>query len=576
MNRLERKALTVRAAARRWLGVAKRDPKLALPVAVLLVGALLAGGLIQARPSVATHRPPRPTPLVRVVRAQPESIHLTIRAQGSVAPRTESDLIAEVSGRITWVSPSLAAGEFVQAGDPLLRIDRRDYEVAVARAQAALTRAESQLALAERASSRRRNLAERGVASPAALDDAENSTRVAEANQLESLALLTQARNDLSRTEITAPFAGRVRAMHVGVGQFVNRGSPLARIYAVDYAEIRLPISDGEAALVDLPIGYRGDGSADDEPEVVLSAEFGGREHRWQGRIVRTEGELDPRTRMIHAIARVEDPYGRGDRPDRPPLAVGLFVEAEISGRRVDGVYALPRGALRGNDRGGGGRRRRPRPPAAGGAAATPPRSAADPFRTRAGRQGGDVAAGPHRRRHARRGAGGDGSRCVAVRAAIAWFARNHVAANLVMFLLLIAGAVALPVIKQEIFPGISLDVISISVDYPGASPAEVEAAICVRIEEELQGLQGIKRIRSTASEGHGNVVVELLAGEDVRRRMDEIRNRVDRIESFPEDARSPQVTQADIRIQVLDVAVAGPVARAGAQAARANGCATI
>ncbi|MHC5005023.1 MAG: efflux RND transporter permease subunit, partial [Planctomycetota bacterium] len=144
--------------------------------------------------------------------------------------------------------------------------------------------------------------------------------------------------------------------------------------------------------------------------------------------------------------------------------------------------------------------------------------------------------------------------------AAIAWFARNHVAANLLMFLLLIAGAVALPAIKQEIFPGISLDVVSVSVDYPGASPSQVEEAICVRIEEELQGLQGIKRLRSTAAEGRGTVVVELMVGEDVRRRMEEIRNRVDRIEGFPDDAKSPQVTQADVRIQVLDVAVAGAV----------------
>ncbi|MHC5005022.1 MAG: efflux RND transporter periplasmic adaptor subunit, partial [Planctomycetota bacterium] len=203
----------------------------------------------------------------------------------------------------------------------------------------------------QRASSRRRNLAERGVASPAALDDAENSTRVAEANQLEALASLTQARNDLERTEIGAPFAGRVRAVHAGVGQFVNRGTPLARVYAVDYAEIRLPIPDDAAAFVELPIDYRDAGAFGEAPAVVLTAHFGGREHRWNGRIVRTEGELDPRTRMIHAIARVEDPYGHGDQPERPPLAVGLFVDAEIRGRRIDGVYALPRGALRGDDR---------------------------------------------------------------------------------------------------------------------------------------------------------------------------------------------------------------------------------
>jgi multidrug efflux pump subunit AcrB len=146
------------------------------------------------------------------------------------------------------------------------------------------------------------------------------------------------------------------------------------------------------------------------------------------------------------------------------------------------------------------------------------------------------------------------------VNSAIAWFARNHVVANLIVFLLILCGVSAIPSIKQEIFPEINLDVISVGVEYPGASPTEVEAAICVRIEEELHGLQGIKRMRSTAAEGLGRVTVELMAGEDIRRRMDQIRNRVDRIESFPDDAKAPQVTQADLRFQVLDVAVAGAV----------------
>jgi len=146
------------------------------------------------------------------------------------------------------------------------------------------------------------------------------------------------------------------------------------------------------------------------------------------------------------------------------------------------------------------------------------------------------------------------------VNGAIAWFARNHVAANLMMFLLILGGVTALPSIKREIFPEISIKVISVSVDYPGASPAEVEAAICVRIEEELQGLQGVKRIRSTASESSGSVLVELMAGEDVRQRMDAIRSRVDRIESFPENSKPPHVTQTTLRIPVLDVAVAGEV----------------
>jgi RND family efflux transporter MFP subunit len=328
-----------------------RYPKVVLPLAVVALGLLVAAGLVMARPSVATRRPPKPTPLVRVVQAEPETVHLTIRSQGSIAPRTESDLVAEVSGRITWVSPNLVAGGFLEEDELLLRVDARDYEVAVTRARAALARAESQLALARRALERRSNLAQRGVASSAALDDAANAEQVAAANRLEAEAALTQAGNDLKRTRIYAPFAGRVRSKYVDVGRCVNRGANVARIYAVDYAEVRLPIPDDAAAFVELPIDYRDEGVAEHQPEVVLTAEFGGREYRWNGRIVRTEGELDPRTRMIHAVARIEDPYGRGDQRERPPLAVGLFVEVVIQGRRVDDVYSLPRRTLRGGDR---------------------------------------------------------------------------------------------------------------------------------------------------------------------------------------------------------------------------------
>jgi multidrug efflux pump subunit AcrB len=146
------------------------------------------------------------------------------------------------------------------------------------------------------------------------------------------------------------------------------------------------------------------------------------------------------------------------------------------------------------------------------------------------------------------------------VNAAVAWFAKNHVAANLLMALLVVGGLFTVPQIKQEIFPEISLPVVSVSVAYPGASPEEVEQAICVRIEHELRGLQGVKHIHSNASEGSGSVSVELLAGEDVRRRIDDIRTRVDSITTFPREARKPLIQQADVRFQVLDVAISGSV----------------
>lgn len=330
------------------------SPKVWLPLLVVLAGVLGAVGMVAVRPAVSTQTPPHLAPLVRVIEVVPETVRLRVQAQGNVEPRTESALVAEVSGRIVWVSPSLASGGFLAAGEELVRIDPTDHQLAVERAEAAHARARSALELARTGARRQRTLSDRNVTSPAAVEEAENQERAADAGVREAAAALEQARRDLARTVVVAPFVGRVREKHVDIGQFVNRGTTVARVYAVDFAEIRLPIPDAQAAFVDLPIAFRDDetddGSQRTLPEVILRSSFAGRAHTWRGRIVRTEGAIDPRTRMIHAVARVEDPYGRGDDPDRPPLAVGLFVDAEIEGRLVDDVFPLPRIALRGEN----------------------------------------------------------------------------------------------------------------------------------------------------------------------------------------------------------------------------------
>ena len=100
---------------------------------------------------------------------------------------------------------------------------------------------------------------------------------------------------------------------------------------------------------------------------------------------------------------------------------------------------------------------------------------------------------------------------------AIAWFARNHVAANLLMLFIIGAGVLSLTSVVIEVFPEFSADIVSVSVPYPGAAPEEVEEAICMRVEEELVGLTGVKRVRSTAAEGAGTVQIEVLPGADVR-----------------------------------------------------------
>ena len=141
---------------------------------------------------------------------------------------------------------------------------------------------------------------------------------------------------------------------------------------------------------------------------------------------------------------------------------------------------------------------------------------------------------------------------------AIAWFARNPVATNLLMWAMLVGGFLAWPTMRQEMFPDIDLEVVTVTAPYPGASPAEVEDALVTRIEEAVQGLPGVKRVRSTAAEGVASVSIELHSGEDVSRRMADIRARVDAIESWPEEAERAAVTQAEFPRHVLSLAVSG------------------
>ena len=141
---------------------------------------------------------------------------------------------------------------------------------------------------------------------------------------------------------------------------------------------------------------------------------------------------------------------------------------------------------------------------------------------------------------------------------AIEWFARNRVAANLLMALILAGGAVTLLTVNLEVFPEVSLDLITVSVEYRGAAPEEVEEAVCVRIEEAIQGLDGIKRINSVAQEGLGVVTVELEVDADVRKALDDVKSRIDAIDTFPEETEKPVIQEMTNRRQVINLAVYG------------------
>lgn len=320
---------------------------LRLILQILLPIALLGGGAGVAYLIVSNKKQPRveqrlnPGPLVRVLTLRSTNVQLDVRARGTVEPLRTVELAAEVSGRIVGTHESLRAGGRFTPDDVLVSIDPKDYQLAISQQEAAVARAELRLmqeeAEAEAALRAWHNLEGERPADPLVrrepqIKDARMALQAAEA-------MLERSRMDLARCEVRLPFTGRVRSVHADIGQTVQRGQRLAVVLDTRELEVRIPIPLDQAGFAALPLGERDA----DGPEVELTADFAGEPRRWRGRVVRVEGELDRRTRQLTAVARV--------RPDdAAPLLVGMFVEAVISGRRVEEVYAVPRAALADGD----------------------------------------------------------------------------------------------------------------------------------------------------------------------------------------------------------------------------------
>lgn len=321
--------------------------RIALPLLTIAVGIAGARAIIAAKPEAKRQRPPEIIPTVDILRVQPESHSYVVHAQGSVQPRTESSLVAEVAGRILSVEESFVEGGFFEEAQVLATLDDRDYRASVAQAEAdvALARLgvereeeEARIALEEWRRFDRPGEPTDLVLRKPQLAQAKAALGAAEAR-------LEKAQRDLDRTRIRAPYTGRVRQKVADVGDFLQPGAPAAQIYAVDFAEVRVPLPDEDLAYLDLPLGLRG-GELERGPRAVIRGRFAGRDLEWEGFVHRTEGEIDPRSRMVHVVVRVADPYGDAAAAHGVPLAAGMFVDVGLHGRQAEGVFVLPRRAL--------------------------------------------------------------------------------------------------------------------------------------------------------------------------------------------------------------------------------------
>lgn len=285
--------------------------------------------------------------LVETVTAHRQSLNFTVISQGTVQPRTETVLAAEVPGKIVELSPHFIAGGFFHADEVLLQIDPSDYAAGVKRAEANLASRKAQYAdqkaRSEQAMKDWHNLGRTGEPSDLTLRQPQLAEALAGVQAAQ--ADLHKAQRDLERTSIKLPYDGLVRAKQVDVGQYVGPGTPLGIAFAIATAEIRLPLSGRDMAYLRLPSAT--DLGATQRPKVRLSAASSGISGEWQAEIIRTEGVVDETSRVIYAVAQIVDPYAVLGKSAQSELKVGTFVRAEIQGIRAENVVVLPRSVLR-------------------------------------------------------------------------------------------------------------------------------------------------------------------------------------------------------------------------------------
>lgn len=322
-----------------------------LPVGVFLlvgVGGLAALSALSPKAEKADEAPKGLAIFTEPVKLT--ELQLQVKSQGEVRPRRETTLSSQISGRVSTVSPAFIDGSFVRKGDILVRIEDADYKLARIRAQSQVASAEQALIRVEaEADNARRDWEDLGTGTPTPLALREPQLAEARAALEAAKAQLRDTELALERTTVRAPYDGRIRSKAVDLGQYVGPGQSLGVMFGTEEAEISLPLTDAELGRLGLNLAF--EETADKPgPKVILSANVAGKPRTWEGRITRTAAAVDPQTRLVSAIATVDEPFGAGADGDAP-LAPGLFVNASIQGEMLDDVLMAPRSALRGEAR---------------------------------------------------------------------------------------------------------------------------------------------------------------------------------------------------------------------------------
>jgi RND family efflux transporter MFP subunit len=322
-------------------------------LAIVIVGAGIAGAVI----FIKLKKPPQrkvqaaQAPLVEVVQLHSKDIPMVVQGYGTVNPKVEVDIIPEVAGKVVYIHPELIVGGLIHANQTILRIDPRDYELAVRQTEAAVADAqvklETEQAEAEVAREEWRQL-HPDTEPTSSLVLREPQIRKAQAMLDSSEAQLATAKLRLERTSLSLPFDALITTESVDLGQYVVMGQPLAKAYGTGSVEIEVPLKDSELAWFDVfenSIFSNGDRNAAKGTPAEVIADFAGAEHTWEGYVVRTVGQVDRTSRMISVVVEVQEPFNVLN--GRPPLLPGVFAKVLIQGNTLRSAVAVPRDAIR-------------------------------------------------------------------------------------------------------------------------------------------------------------------------------------------------------------------------------------
>ena len=324
-----------------------------MPIAIIGAAVVISIAMNLLKPAPLKAESPDTAVAVKTKILHRTQAKLLVESQGTVVPRTRTSLTSEVSGTVLDVSPHFVVGGVFKAGDLLLQVDPTDYEVALQRAKANLIGMNAQLTFEQARAvqaEKEWGMTDRPIEEAPLLALRKPYLEEARANVLQAEAEVKQAQLKLQRATIRAPYAGMVAAKSVDIGQYVTVGTALGETFAIDFSEVRLPLTKKDLSMMN----SFAMADKSNQLEIILRGSIDDNITEWQAKLVRSEGVINQANRALYIVAQVEDPYGQlkprnpesSTQPAKKPLLMGTFVSAIIGGKTIDNAFAVPRSAL--------------------------------------------------------------------------------------------------------------------------------------------------------------------------------------------------------------------------------------